>query len=77
VRILPSSQTAQVGQTFTVDVVVEGAVNLGAFTFRVSYNGGLLQKGNPVTGRSSAAQAVQPSASRRTRARSARSSTTA
>jgi hypothetical protein len=38
VKVDPPTQTVNVNQTFTVDILVENAVNLGAFEFALEYN---------------------------------------
>jgi hypothetical protein len=50
VRIDPPTQEVQVGQAFPVQVLIDSAGDLGAFTFRIAFDPALLEAGIPVQG---------------------------
>jgi hypothetical protein len=43
VSLVPSSQNVQIGETFTVDVVIDNATNLAAYEFRITYDPNILK----------------------------------
>jgi len=50
VRVTPASQEAALGVPFTVDIVVDNVVNLGAYEFSLSYNSAVLQYSGAANG---------------------------
>jgi hypothetical protein len=46
VRLLPSSQNVQRGDTFTIDVAAENVTNLAAFEFTISFDPDILSAGS-------------------------------
>jgi Cohesin domain len=43
VRLLPSSQNVEVGDTLTLDVTIDNTTNLAAFEFRINYDPNILK----------------------------------
>ena len=49
-RLVPNSGSAAVGETITLQVLIDGAVNLGAFEFHLGYDPQVLQPQSAILG---------------------------